>query len=70
MSTALIVVDSQILSGEPVFAGTRVPVAYLFGHLAAGDTIDDFLAGYPSVSREQALAVLEAAKTELFARAA
>ena len=47
-----------MLSGELVFAGTRVPVEVLVQHLAAGDTLDDFLDGFPTVSREQAVACL------------
>jgi len=51
--------DPEILGGTPVFAGTRVPVQSLFDHLAAGDSIEDFLEGFPSVRREQVVAVLE-----------
>lgn len=47
------------LSGTPVFAGTRVPVQTLVGYLETGDSLDDFLANFPSVSREHAIAVLE-----------
>jgi uncharacterized protein (DUF433 family) len=50
--------DPEILGGTPVFAGTRVPVQSLFDHLEAGDSIDDFLEGFPSVKREQVIAVL------------
>ncbi|MEM1271208.1 MAG: DUF433 domain-containing protein [Bacteroidota bacterium] len=49
----------QIMSGEPVFTGTRVPVSSLVHHLAAGDSIDQFLDGFPTVSREQAIAFLD-----------
>lgn len=51
--------DPEILGGTPVFIGTRVPAQSLFDHLEAGDSIDDFLAGFPSVKREQVIAVLE-----------
>jgi len=51
--------DPEILGGTPVFAGTRVPVQSLFDHLEAGDSIDDFLEGFPSVKRTQTIAVLE-----------
>jgi len=51
--------DQGILGGTPVFVGTRVPVQSLFDHLEAGDSIDDFLEGFPSVQREQVIAVLE-----------
>jgi uncharacterized protein (DUF433 family) len=53
--------DPEILKGTAVFRGTRVPVRILFELLAAGDSLDQFLDAYPSVSREQAAAVLEAA---------
>lgn len=62
MSDALISVSPEIMGGTPVFQGTRVPVQTLFEYLEAGDTIDDFLDGFPTVTREQAVAVLEAAK--------
>ena len=51
--------NPEILGGTPVFAGTRVPVPSLFDHLEAGDSIDDFLEGFPSVRREQVIALLE-----------
>jgi uncharacterized protein (DUF433 family) len=51
--------DPQILGGTPVFKGTRVPVQSLFDHLKAGDSIEVFLDGFPSVKREQVVAVLE-----------
>jgi uncharacterized protein (DUF433 family) len=47
---------------EPVFAGTRVPVKSLFDHLEAGDSIEEFLEGFPSVKREQVIALLEEAR--------
>ena len=54
--------DPQILGGTPVFAGTRVPVRILMEFLSAGDSLEEFLDAYPSVSREQAVAVLELAR--------
>ena len=51
----LINVDPEILDGEPVFMGTRVPVKTLVDHLAAGDSVETFLDDFPSVTREQAL---------------
>jgi uncharacterized protein (DUF433 family) len=54
--------DPQILGGEPVFAGTRVPVKSLFDHLEAGDSIEEFLEGFPSVKRQQVIALLEEAR--------
>ena len=56
---AIVVVDPDILSGTPVFAGTRVPVRNLLDYLEAGDSLDDFLDQFPTVSREQAVAFLE-----------
>ncbi len=61
MTDKLINRDPQILGGTPVFAGTRVPVRILMEHLEAGDRLDDFLEDYPTVSREQAVALLERA---------
>ena len=52
------------MGGTPVFAGSRVPVQTLLDYLEAGDSIDDFLAGFPSISRAQVVAFLERA-TEL-----
>jgi uncharacterized protein (DUF433 family) len=51
--------NPEVLGGTPVFTGTRVPVRSLFDHLEAGDSIDDFLEGFPSVSRDQVIALLE-----------
>jgi uncharacterized protein (DUF433 family) len=55
------------MGGTPVFAGTRVPVQTLIDYLEAGDRLDDFLDDFPTVSREQALQVLELAKEALLA---
>lgn len=63
---SIVHVDSEILGGTPVFTGTRVPVRSLFDHLEAGDSIDDFLEGFPSVRREQVIAVLEASFENVF----
>ena len=57
--------DPEILGGTVVFVGTRVPVQSLFDHLEAGDSIVDFLEGFPSVQRQQVLAVLEEFRKEL-----
>lgn len=57
----IITVSPEVMSGTPVFAGTRVPVESLIAHLKAGDTLEDFLEGFPSVRREQAEAFLELA---------
>ena len=55
----------EILSGTPVFAGTRVPIQNLIDYLAAGDGLEEFLDDFPSVSREQAIAWLEMSKDAL-----
>jgi uncharacterized protein (DUF433 family) len=65
----LITTSPARLSGTPVFAGTRVPVQTLVDYLKAGDSLDDFLADFPSVSRDHAIAVLELAKSALLAQA-
>lgn len=59
MLPGVVHVDPEIMSGEPVFVGTRVPVKALFDHLEAGDSLDIFLDAFPSVKREQAIAALE-----------
>lgn len=59
--------DPEIMSGTPVFLGTRVPAQALLDHLEEGDTLDAFLEGYPSVTREQAVAFLEQAAQSFFA---
>ena len=56
------------MHGEPVFRGTRVPVQTLFNYLEGGDTLEDFLEGFPTVSRGLALEALEEAKQLLLAR--
>jgi len=65
----LITVSPDVLSGTPVFAGTRVPVKTLIDYLEASESIDDFLAGFPSVKREQVIAFLEEAKERMLATA-
>ena len=57
--------SEKILGGEAVFRGTRVPVQALIDYLEAGDRLDDFLADYPTVKREQAVAALEIARDAL-----
>jgi uncharacterized protein (DUF433 family) len=54
-----VVIDPEIMSGAPVFRGTRVPVRILFDHFETGETVEEFLERYPSVSREQVVAFLE-----------
>ncbi len=65
----LITTSPDRLSGTPVFAGTRVPIQTLIDYLEGGDSLDEFLVDFPSVSREHAIAVLELAKSALFAKA-
>ena len=65
MSNSLITISPEIMGGTPVFAGTRVPVQTLFEYLEAGDTIDDFLDGFPTVTREHVIALLETAKVRV-----
>ena len=59
--------DPEIMGGTPVFQGTRVPVQTLLDYLEGGDTLNEFLDGFPGVSREQAVAFLEMAKDALLA---
>lgn len=69
MSTPVISCDPQVMGGTPVFVGTRVPVQTLLDYLESGESIDDFLAGFPSVSRDQIISFLEQAKDRLVADA-
>ena len=64
-----VVSDPEILGGTPVFAGTRVPLDALWNNLADGATLDEFLEWFPTVSREQAVAVLKFAYRNLAAAA-
>ena len=57
----IITTDKEILSGQPVFKGTRVPVESLFDHLEAGVSLDEFLDDFPTVTRAQAVALLDIA---------
>ena len=65
----LILSSPEILGGTPVFIGTRVPIKNLMDYLAAGDSLDEFLDDFPSVTREHAVRVLELAQEALFAHA-
>jgi uncharacterized protein (DUF433 family) len=65
MRNQIICRDPEIMGGTPVFCGTRVPVQTLLDNLEAGDTIGDFLEGFPTVTREQVVAFLEQAKDRL-----
>jgi uncharacterized protein (DUF433 family) len=63
----LITSTPEILGGTPVFSGTRVPIQTLIDYLEGGQSIDEFLEGFPTVSREQVIAFLEEAKDRMLA---
>ena len=67
---SVISVSSEIMSGTPVFAGTRVPIQTLLDYLTAGDSIDDFLDGFPTVTREQVITFLEEAGKQMINKVA
>lgn len=67
--TDVISVDPEVMSGTPVFRGTRVPAKHLLDYLAAGDSIDEFLDQFPTVKREQAVALIEVAEQLLLSAA-
>jgi uncharacterized protein (DUF433 family) len=67
MRAAVLSRDPEVMGGTAVFPGTRVPVQTLLDYLEGGESIDDFLEGFPSVKREQVLAFLEAAVDRLVA---
>ena len=69
LKTRVVHSDPGILSGTPVFVGTRVPAKTLFDYLEGGETLEEFLHQFPSVTREQALAALELARDSLLADA-
>lgn len=69
MNTALVAKDPEIMSGEPCFAGTRVPVKNLFDYLEGGSSLEDFLDDFPAVDRNVAVALLEAAREAVLANA-
>ena len=68
MTAPVIVRDPEILGGIPCFRGTRVPFQNLLDYLEAGDTLDEFLEQFPTVTREMAVEALETAKDSLLAR--
>ena len=68
-ANAVVVIDPEIMSGTPCFAGTRVPARTLIDHLEAGDSLNDFLEDFPTVTREQAIAFLEEASKRMLAAA-
>ena len=63
----VVTIDSEIMSGTPCFTGTRVPVRALLDYIEGGETLDDFLDQYPTVSREKAVSFLEQASERLLA---
>jgi uncharacterized protein (DUF433 family) len=70
MGSSLVSSSPDVLSGTPVFVGTRVPAQSLVDYLEAGETIDDFLQGFPTVTREQVIAFLEEAKNRMISAGA
>jgi uncharacterized protein (DUF433 family) len=66
---SIVVVDPEIMGGTPCFAGTRVPVRALLDYIEGGESLDDFLEQFPTVSRKQAIAFLEQASERLLATA-
>jgi len=60
--SSVVKIDSEIMSGAPCFSGTRVPIQNLIDYLEGDDSVEDFLEGFPSVSREQVISFLEDAK--------
>ena len=69
MAELVVSCNPEVMGGTPVFSGTRVPIQTLIDYLEAGESIDEFLAGFPSVSREQVIQFLEQAKDRLVAEA-
>ncbi|TMJ04863.1 MAG: DUF433 domain-containing protein [Alphaproteobacteria bacterium] len=65
MKQPVVSCNPEIMGGTPVFASTRVPIQTLLDYLEAGDSIDEFLEGFPSVTREQVIGFLEEAKDRL-----
>jgi len=69
MGEKIISCDPEVMSGTPVFAGTRVPVQTLVDYIEGGDSIDDFLDGFPTVKREQVIAFLNEATKRMLSTA-
>lgn len=70
MKQPIVIASKDVMGGTPVFAGTRVPIQTLIDYLKAGETINDFLEGFPTVTREQVTAFLDEAKREMEKKAA
>lgn len=69
MNSSVVTSTPDVMGGTPVFAGTRVPVETLLDYLEGGESIEDFLEGFPSVNREQVIAFLEETKARVLAEA-
>jgi uncharacterized protein (DUF433 family) len=69
MAEHIVTSSPEVLSGTPVFSGTRVPVQALLDYLEGGATIDDFLAGFPTVKREQVVTFLQEATARMISKA-
>jgi len=69
MKSTVVTSSPDVMSGTPVFAGTRVPIENLLDYLEGGESIEDFLEGFPSVSREQVITFLEETKARVLAEA-
>lgn len=69
MNKQIITVSPEILGGTPVFTGTRVPIQTFLEYIKAGESIDSFLEGFPSVKREQLIALLEEAEERILSTA-
>lgn len=70
MKTKIITSSPDIMGGTPVFTGTRVPIQTMMEYLEAGDSVDDFLDGFPTVKKKQVIAFLEEAKRRMLKKAA
>jgi uncharacterized protein (DUF433 family) len=68
-SATMISASPEVMGGTPVFMGTRVPIQTLMDYLKAGESIDDFLEGFPTVTREQVIGLLEEASNQLVSMA-
>jgi uncharacterized protein (DUF433 family) len=69
MKSSVVTSSPDVLGGTPVFAGTRVPIENLLDYLEGGESIEDFLEGFPSVSRDQVITFLEETKARVLAEA-
>ena len=69
MKSTVVMSSRDVMGGTPVFAGTRVPIENLLDYVEGGESIEDFLEGFPSVSREQVITFLEETKARVLAQA-